>query len=87
MHLKEYKIAAQYLWLFQKLNAASIAASSENNGGNSQEPRKNQMENELHLFSYMAKSSNTNMNDFNSKLKHEQKMHSRLMLTIYLANA
>lgn len=90
MSVRDYTTAAQYLWLFQKLNTSSlVSASSEITGANV-------VENELGLFKLMSKSSSSaaasssaslsTLNELN-KLKHEQKMHSRLIITIYLMNS
>lgn len=95
MNTGDHKTAAQFLWLFQKLNASSlVSASSElTSGGASGSGGLNDVENELGFFKLISKSmalipSSTSLtsNDFN-KLKHEQKMHSRLIITIYLTNS
>ncbi|CAF1033811.1 unnamed protein product [Brachionus calyciflorus] len=88
--LNEYKIAAQYLWLFQKLNVSSISTTPANDLLTSK-TISSQMDSDLALFNFFPK-SNTNLTELNSqslqnKLKHEQIMHSRLILTIYLANS
>lgn len=92
MSMKDYKIASQYLWLFQKLNTSSIATASNELTGpvsasNETKVDANNFENELGLFKLISKSNNLNdLNELN-KLKHEQKMHSRLIITIHLANS
>jgi hypothetical protein len=81
MSVKDHKTAAQYLWLFQKLNANSIVSAT-----NDLTSGASIIENELGLFRFMAKSGTGNSVNELNKLKHEQKMHARLFLTIYLAN-
>lgn len=86
MNVGKHEIASQYLWLFQKLNVSSLVSSSssiELNGS------ANEAENELGLFKLISKTaalSTTSASNELNKLKHEQKMHSRLIITIYVAN-
>jgi hypothetical protein len=98
---RDFKIAAQYLWLFQKLNASSIGASElANDEGernskmyNSTAQASSLIENDLTLFKCLTQSKNSaNLSDLNNqtfqnKYSHEQRMHFRLILTIYLANS
>ena len=79
-YLNDFKMAGQYLWLFQKLNASSIPASAgiiENMSKNDQSD----------LFKIFPKTISADTNLQCSILKHEKLMHARLMLTIYLANS
>ena len=91
----QYKIAAQYLWLFQKLNASSIGSTDINNGANQSNNNHNQQENQLDsnetsiLFRFFSKSSSQLLDLVNksNQMHHEQRMHFRLIITIYLANS
>jgi hypothetical protein len=104
VHANDYKTAAQYLWLFQKLNASSIsssaneltntveattstAAASAASKQTGAEGGENSMENDLSLFKFLTKTSSLSDVEKLHKLRHEQKMHSRLIITIYLANS
>jgi hypothetical protein len=98
---KDFKIAAQYLWLFQKLNANSIGASQLGNDEGERNTKAysassnsgSMIENDLTLFKCLTQSKNSaNLSDLNNqtfqnKYSHEQRMHFRLILTIYLANS
>lgn len=86
MSVGDHKSALQYVWLFQKLNTSALASSS------SDSLRSSASENELGLFKLINKipsssslSSASSLSEFN-KLKHEQRMHARVIITIYLAN-
>jgi hypothetical protein len=91
----QYKIAAQYLWLFQKLNASSIGSTDINNGTNQSNISANHRENQLEsnetsiLFRFFSKSSSQLLDLVNksNQMHHEQRMHFRLIITIYLANS
>jgi hypothetical protein len=90
---KDYKIAAQYLWLFQKLNASSAESGDQSEAAGSKQAAGTLYENELNLFKYLTLSKNAanlaemNQQAFQSKFSQEQRMHFRLILTIYLANS
>ena len=104
VHEKNYKIAAQYLWLFQKLNANSLGSSDLNNERDDDDDAATNVsaavsgliiESDLALFKFLAKSKSlqqANLDDLNcqaydNKYSHEQRMHFRLIITIYLANS
>ena len=80
--LNDFKMAAQYLWLFQKMNASSIPASAgiiENMSHNVSE--------QSDLFKIFPTIISVDTSSQCFILKHEQIMHARLILTIYLANS
>lgn len=79
--LNEFKMAGQYLWLFQKLNASSIPASA-----GLIENISNNVSDQSDLLKLFPKTIAVDTNLQSSAVKHEQTMHARLMLTIYLAN-
>ncbi|RNA06009.1 hypothetical protein BpHYR1_053728 [Brachionus plicatilis] len=79
--LNDFKMAAQYLWLFQKLSASSIPTSVGIIENMSHKVEQSD------LFKIFPKTISVDTNSQCSILKHEQMMHARLMLTIYLANS
>ena len=99
VHVKEYKIAAQYLWLFQKLNVSSISTNeisnyyANNQAYNSNNDLDKFNDKNSIFFSIFSKTSLANNNlsndyicDKNSQIRHEQIMHFKLIITIYMSN-
>jgi hypothetical protein len=91
VHVKQYKIAAQYLWLFQKLNVSSISTSEINNLYSSSVKNNDEEKNSIfyNIFTKSSFSSNlssTCLSNKNVQIRHEQIMHFKLIITIYLAN-
>lgn len=92
VHVKEYKIAAQYLWLFQKLNVSSISTSEMNNFYHNNTKNSNDEEKNSIFYNIFSKSSFSNtlsnacISNKNIQIRHEQIMHFKLIITIYLSN-
>ena len=91
LNAKEYKIAIQYLWLFQKLNTSTVTAMEHSKPSNF--PLSNSQNNEDNVFKFFQKATgNTNaavdgVKSNLSVIQHNEKtMHTKAMLTIYLAN-
>jgi hypothetical protein len=86
LNAKEFKLAIQYLWLFQKLNNSAIS----NMEAIRPTQAINQANDQQNFFRFFSKSNNKN-SDFklnsNSLQRNEQYMHLRTMITIYLANS
>ena len=87
LHLKQYKLAIEYLWLFQKLNTsiATIDLSSDFSCTKTQSQDTN-------IFRFFSKINPgiklTEMkSNFQSLQRNEQNMHLRVIITIYLANS
>lgn len=83
LNAREYKLAIQYLWLFQKLNTSTMSdAIRPANQATNQTSEQN-------FFRFFSK-SNTGLSDLkaatDSSQRNEQYMHLRVMITIYLAN-
>ena len=88
---KEYKMAIQYLWLFQKLNASSIASSQMEMGTPHQilSDMSNQSNEQHNVFRFFTKSSQSSIAESQTGAlqRAEHTMHLKAMLTIYLANS
>jgi hypothetical protein len=87
LNAKEFKLAIQYLWLFQKLNNSSISNMEAIRPAQA----INQANDQQNFFRFFSKSNTINSTDFklnsNSLQRNEQYMHLRVMITIYLANS
>lgn len=88
LNAKEYKIAIQYLWLFQKLNPSTITSMEPSKP--SSFPLANSHTNEQNVFKFFLKANPNASDSVKSNLSaiqhNEQTMHTKAMLTIYLAN-
>jgi hypothetical protein len=93
LSLDEYELAAQYLWLFQKLNAAKLASVvDEKNEAEANKKSHPQFNLLISFFSscnaiISEKLASTVSNKTTSVLDIELKMNMRMIITIYIANS
>ncbi len=86
-------MSIQYLWLFQKLNTASIVNIDMNAVSMPQCKLATSQINELNIFRFFSAPTVTSTNmveqksNLNAAKRKEQTMHLRAMITIYLANS
>ena len=89
LNAKEYKMAIQYLWLFQKLSTSSIANSQMEMGSQILSDIGNQSSEPQNEFKFFTKSNQSSIAESQTGAlqRAEQTMHLKAMLTIYLANS
>lgn len=85
LNAREYKLAIQYLWLFQKLNTSSMSGI-DTIRSNQSISQSNDQHNFFRFFSKSNNITNETKSNSNNLLRNEQYMHLRVMITIYLAN-